>query len=296
MKYTKHPLTYEDQADLLISRNLIADRDLLISYLNTVNYYRFSGYLHPYLNKDDSFRSGTTLDMVWRHYIFDRRLRLLVMDAIEKVEVAVRTSAVYHFSHAHGPFGHVYWNNLCNLSSVGHQDWLDCLDKETNRSKEAFVTHFKNKYGTSHKHLPLWMAAEIMTFGALLTLYKGMNDSLQKTVAGEYAMPDRLFKSWLTSLNAIRNICAHHGRLWNRELGYKPLLPAPHKHPEWHAPVTIPNNRVFVILTILKYMISVISPSCTWSKQVNELLDDYPEISRISMGFPVDWEQCPLWN
>jgi len=84
MKYTKHPLTYKDQADLLISRDLIADRDLLISYLSTVNYYRFSGYLHPYLNKDDSFRSGTTLDMVWRHYIFDRRLRLLVMDAIER--------------------------------------------------------------------------------------------------------------------------------------------------------------------------------------------------------------------
>ena len=77
MKYTKHPLTYEDQADLLISRNLIADRDLLISYLSTVNYYRFSGYLHPYRNQDGSFRSGTTLDMVWRHYTFDRRLRLI---------------------------------------------------------------------------------------------------------------------------------------------------------------------------------------------------------------------------
>ncbi|MCE5248998.1 Abi family protein [bacterium] len=297
MKYIKPPLTFEQQADLLLSRGLIADRSLLISCLSTVNYYRLSGYLYPFRNRsDDLFKPGTTFGLVWRHYCFDRRLRLIVMGAIEKTEIALRTSIIYFFAHANGPFGHVDRKNLQNLSGDGHEEWLKRLNVEANRSKEAFVTHFQRKYGDSQSHLPLWMAAEIMSFGALLTLFNGMNDSLQKIVAAEYRIPDKVFKSWFISLNAVRNICAHHGRLWNRELGYKPLLPSERKYPEWHTPVTISNNRVFVILTILKYMITVISPECLWSERLTELLDEYPEISRSSMGFPVDWNTYPIWK
>ena len=296
MNYTKPPLTFEQQADLILSRGFIADRDSLISFLHTISYYRFSGYIYPYRNPDDSFKDGTTFDLVWRHYCFDRKLRVIVFDAIEKVEVAVRASVIYHFAHTNGPFGHVDYNTIRNLSRDGHQEWLDNLTLETNRSKERFVKHFKQKYGDSHQYLPIWMASEVMTFRSLLTLFKGMNDSLKKTIAREYRIPDRVFKSWLTSLNAIRNICAHHGRLWNRELGYKPLLPSKRKHPEWHTPDTLPNNRVFIILTMLKYMISIISPECIWSDQVRELLDEYPDISRKSMGFPDKWETSPLWS
>src|SRR6266508_2779501 len=99
MEYPKQALTFEQQADLLISRGLIADRNLLINRLRSVNYYRFSGYLYPFRNSDDTFHSGTTFEKVWRHYTFDRRLRVIVMDAIERVEVAVRTQTVYHFVH-----------------------------------------------------------------------------------------------------------------------------------------------------------------------------------------------------
>ena len=98
MEYKKSPLTFEQQADLLISRGLQADRAQLISSLKSVNYYRLTGYLYPFRMADDTFKPGTTLEMVWRRYSFDRRLRVLVMDAIERVEVAVRTQLVYHFS------------------------------------------------------------------------------------------------------------------------------------------------------------------------------------------------------
>ena len=295
MEYTKPPLSFEQQADLILERALIADRDILISRLRSVNYYRLSGYLYPYRNPDNTFRDGTTLDMVWRHYCFDRELRILVFDAIEKVEIAVRTSVVYHFSHACGPFGHINYNNMCNLSKRKYRYWLTRLDSGTKRSSERFVKHFYEKYDDCHSGLPLWMAAEIMTFGSLLTLFKGMNDGLKKRIAQIFRLPDRVCENWLETFNAIRNICAHHGRLWNRELGYKPLLPAKKKHPEWHTPATLPNNRVFIILTMLKYMISIISPECTWSDQVRQLLEKHPDISRTSMGFPEWWETSPLW-
>ncbi len=296
MKYTKHPLTFEEQADLILSRGLKANRDLLIARLKSVNYYRFSAYLYPYRNSDDSFKSETTLERIWQDYTFDRRLRILVLDAIERVEVAVRTKVVYNFVHLYGPFGYAYHTNLQSINLNNHQEWLERLDKEIRRSKEAFVKSFKIKYGDCHNYLPLWMTAEIMTFGSLLTLFNGLEHTIQQNIAKEFRIPDRVLGSWLMVLNTVRNICAHHGRLWNRELGYKPLLPNKRKYPDWHTPVTIPNNRVFMILTLLKYLISFVDPRSTWPYRIIDLFAQYPDIPKESMGFPDGWESCPLWS
>ncbi len=128
MIYAKQELTVEGQADQLIARGLIADRDELIGRLTVVNYYRLSGYLYPFRIQDasgnltDTFASGTTMDMIWRRYNFDRRLRIILLDAIERIEVAVRTRLVYHFVHFSnaagqtlGPFGHLDPRNLPNF-------------------------------------------------------------------------------------------------------------------------------------------------------------------------------------
>jgi abortive infection bacteriophage resistance protein len=106
MKYIKPALALEQQADQLIRRGLVGDRGILIDRLSAVNYYRLSGYLFPYRQPDDTFRPGTTLDEVWNRYTFDRRLRLLIMDPIERIEVHVRTALVYRMAHATGPFGY----------------------------------------------------------------------------------------------------------------------------------------------------------------------------------------------
>ena len=296
MEYPKQALTFEQQADLLINRGLIADRNLLINRLRSVNYYRFSGYLYPYRNSDDTFHSGTTFQKVWRHYTFDRRLRVIVMDAIERVEVAVRTQAVYHFVHHKGPFGHAVATNLPRLTAEEHEKWLSCIDLETRKSHEIFVKHFFIKYGDRHEHLPLWMTAEIMTFGMMLTFFNGVEAHIKQAVAEQYNIPDEVLHSWLRALNAIRNICAHHGRLWNRELGYKPKLPNERKYPDWHKPVALSNNRIFIILTILKYLLNIIAPQSGWSNRLASLKNEYPEISLRSMGYPVNWEQCPFWS
>lgn len=192
MIYAKQALTLEQQADQLISRGLVvANRDDLIGRLKVVNYYRLSGYLYPFRARDsngkptDTLVPGTTLEMVWRRYNFDRRLRIILLDAIERIEVAVRTRLVYHFVQACGPFGHLkeenlpgfkkrpWWPQLCrNLKALAklkgverseHQLWLAKLQDEKNRASDAFVKHFSQTYGDSHSQLPLWMACELMT-------------------------------------------------------------------------------------------------------------------------------------
>ena len=296
MQYSKPALTYAEQAELLLSRGLLADRDALIARLQSVSYYRLSGYLYPLRRPDDTFRPGTSLDMVWRRYTFDRRLRLLVLDGIERVEVAVRTQVVYGHVHRHGAFGYTDPATLPKLNGDRYGRFLASVYSETRRSSEVFVHHFDQKYGDKHGYLPLWMAAEIMPFGAMQTLFTGVEPQIKREIAHTYRIPDRVLISWLGSLNAVRNICAHHGRLWNRELGFRPLLPHARKYPQWHEPVAIETHRVFVILTILKHMISVIAPQSNWPGRIHALLEEFPDVPRVPMGVPDNWLDCPVWK
>jgi len=279
-----------------LSRGLTGDKDVIVTRLRAVSYYRLSGYWYPFRNSDGTIRAGTDIDKIWQRYVFDRRLRMLVMDAIERVEVAVRTDVVYNFSHKYGSFAYQDNTNLPHLSHVQHKKFLSFIEKETRRSKEVFVSHFKEKYGDQHPWLPLWMATEIMTFGGLLTLFRGLDATIKKDIAKQYGVADTVLYSWLRALNGIRNVCAHHGRLWNRELGYKPVIPRERKHPQWHDPVKVENNRVFCILSILQYLVTQIAPQSNWQGRLDELLAEYPQIPLIPMGFPENWRECPVWK
>ena len=106
--YNKQPLTYTEQVDLLRSRGmLISDNLRTERHLANISYYRLSAYMLPYKQKEngkilDSFRKGVTWDMVYNLYVFDRKLRLLVFDAIERLEVAIRAQIIYQLSHKYG--------------------------------------------------------------------------------------------------------------------------------------------------------------------------------------------------
>ncbi len=296
MHYSKPPLTFADQADLLIKRGLQADPKVLEARLEVVNYYRLSGYLYPFRKPDDTYGPGTTLDKVWRRYTFDRRLRLLVLDAIERVEVAVRSQLVYEHAHRYGPFGYEAAANLPDLKVNQVKHFLHRLDDEKRRSSETFVKHFDAKYGSHHARLPIWIAAEIMSFGVTLTLYNGVEKQIRRTLAARYGVAEAVLTSWLLSLNGVRNICAHHARLWNRVLGLPPKIPRKKKHPDWHTPTSFPNDRVFAVLTILNYQLGIVAPQSQWPQRLRNLLDEYPDVPRQNMGFPKDWEASPIWK
>jgi len=294
VKYTKPALTYEEQADQLLRRGLVADREELLARLRSVSYYRLSGYWYPLRLPDDSFADGTTVEAVWRRYTFDRRLRLVVLDAIERVELRIRTDLVYTLAHAQGPFGYSDAANLPGLSPAKHEEFLANLRAECERSHEPFLAHFCSKYRPEHDLPPYWMVTELMTFGLVLMLFRGSPAAVKQDIARRLGVTDRVLASWLHTINAVRNICAHHGRLWNRELGMKPMIPK--KDARWHDPVDVANNRVFGVLTILKYLLDEIAPQSGWSGRLMQLLAEYSDTPRESMGFPVDWSECPIWR
>lgn len=302
MDYLKGHLPLEEQAQRLLDRGLNAEKGELIRRLSAVSYYRLSGYLFPFRETGtDNFRPGTELRVVWDRYCFDRRLRVLLLDAIERVEVAVRTQLVYHFSHAHGAFGHIHESNFPGLKVLEYIGWRESLVEETQRSKEQFKDHFFKKYGDCHQNLPIWMVSELMSMGSMLSFYKGVEKGIQDQVAGHFGMPDEQLLTWLRSLYATRNICAHHSRIWNRLLGYAPGLPQKNKHPDWHledenGKKRITNNRTGMVLIICHQFLKLISPTSQWQQRVNELFAQYPEIPRADMGLPADWQNHPLWK
>jgi len=299
MKYTKQAKTFEEQANLLIERGLMADRNLLINHLSAVNYYRLSAYWHPFrMPKSETLQPDTTFTTVWDRYVFDRQLRVLVMDAIERVEVAIRTRIINTFSLKYGPFGHIDRKNLPKITVDSHKRFMRKIHDEESRSKEDFVQHYHHHY-TSETDLPLWMASELMSFGTMFTLYRGVEAPIKQNVANAYGISDRVLDSWLNSLNTIRNICAHHARLWNRTLGTPIMIPRKRKHPEWHEPVDIStaSRRTFAALSVLRYLLRQTAPQSGWQQRLTALFEEkHPNIPIRQMGFPNDWKASPIWE
>lgn len=300
MKYEKPPLSFDQQVDQLFRRGMTGDREIMKRRLAVVNYYRLSGYWYPFRNPDDTFRAGTTFESVWQRYAFDRRLRLLVMDAVERVEVAVRTQLAYHHAHNHGPFAYATDSaSLPKLGAAQYGAFIQAVKDETfrrRRNQEQFVNHFQQKYGDQHVFLPVWMATEVMSFGTVLTFFRGSTHAVKQSVASVFGMPSVVFDSWLLTLTTVRNICAHHGRLWNRENGVKPIIPRITEYPDWHTPVKVDNNRIFAVLTICRYSMNRIAPQSQWSGRLRALLAEYPCIPLPGMGFPANWADSSIWK
>lgn len=303
MKYTKPALSFEQQAQLLIDRGLIVqEKDELVRYLSIVNYYRLSAYWYPFKQFDpvssaERFAPNTTFEMIWRRYTFDRHLRLLIMDALERVEVAVlRTRMVEQFTLLHGPFGYRELKNYSpRFAKPDFKRLLREIDESVKRSKEEFVARFQRKY-TSESSLPLWIAVEVMTFGHLFTFYRYLHRSEQQSLASAFNLYPPVLESWLHTLNFIRNACAHHSRLWNRILPIRPQLPDKRHRPEWYSPVKFDNLRVFAVLTLLRYLLQFIDPQSNWQMRLESLLAEFSDIPMSWMGFPLNWQDSAIWN
>jgi abortive infection bacteriophage resistance protein len=304
MKYIKPALSFEQQAQLLIDRGLIVpDKKTLEEFLRNINYYRLSAYWYPFKQVDpitgnERFKPNTRLETIIRRYNFDRQLRLLMMDAIEHIEVGIlRTRMVTQFTLAHGPFGYCDPKNFNpNFPPTDYSFLLKKIDQAVDLSKEEFITHYKSKY-FDEPHLPLWIIVEVMSFGQLYTFFSYLHYQEKKTLSNQFGISSTVFDSWIHTLNFIRNACAHHSRLWNREIPVPPKLPKGNNPMDWYGPTNYDNRRIFSVLTIMRYLLNFIDPLCSnWQSQLEQLLAEYPEIYIKLMGFPINWHECPIWK
>ena len=303
--YTKTAISYVGQLQQLKGRGLIIeDEPKALHLLEVVSYYRLSGYWYPLLadKQNHRFKANATFETAFNIYKFDRELRLLVLRELEKIEVAVRAKMIHVLSQNLGPFWYLDSANFSN--PVKHADTLSKIGAEYARSDEEFVQAFKNKY--SDPMPPSWMMLEVSSFGTLSNLYSYLQSNRDKRdIARYFGLADKVLSSWLHSIVYLRNICAHHARLWNREMQIQPAIPRnPHRpfitQTSYISPetgLTLPlNNKAYFILSMVVYLMDTINPKHSIQSKFKALLAKYPNIATQAMGFPLTWQAEPLWK
>lgn len=294
--YNKPWLSIGDQLSRLESRGLVIDAPRQAEqFLLHLNYYRFSGYCLAFEDTRHTFRAGTTFSQVHAAYDFEVGLRDLLTEGLEMIEVDCRSAIAHVFGEKCGAFGHTDSGNF--KPSFDHADWLARVRDEAERSSELFVKHFKATYA-GFSNLPCWIATEIMSFGAVSKMYSGLLDQYQSPIANRYNMQKGDFASVLHHLTYVRNVCAHHCRLWDRVWDIRPKLPV---GKNWQPPVVPDPTRLFVTLLFIYRILRKCSANASfaieWRRRVNELMKHPPETgdSMTRMGMPPTWYNHPYW-
>ncbi|WP_404418839.1 Abi family protein [Marinospirillum sp.] len=295
MDFNKPATRWEQQVDLLRARGMvIPDAGRALHYLGHINYYRLTGYWLPFEadHATHQFTPGTTFDAVLNLYIFDREFRLLLLDAIERVEVSLRAQWAYHMAHRHGPHAYLDASHASNLKL--HARHLAQLEKELSRSEEAFIQHYQEKYQKPVSP-PVWAVSEIMSFGMLSRWITQMVPSDRAALAKTYQMDQGMLKNFARHLTYVRNLCAHHSRVWNRKLTV--TMPLPRTKPTGLKDnmSTIRTRNIYNTLVMLVHLLSVISPENHWAERLIALLEKH-QIETSKMGFPADWRAMPIWK
>ena len=213
--YTRKFETEDFLVQRLVARGLkVTSEDELRKILRAIGYYRLTGYLYPFRKvASDDYEQGTTLDKVWRLYSFDRRLRLLVTDALARIEVAVRARVMECHSLAFGgnPFAYCDPLAMPSLKQTQFDEFEEFVDRAILQAKNAndpAVAHHVAKFGNTKT--PVWMLMENLSFGDVVRYYRGCPKQVQMQIANGFGVWPGLFNNWLDILRRVRNTCAHN--------------------------------------------------------------------------------------
>ena len=275
--------------DLLRSRGLIIRDEIEAShYLRFIGYYRLSGYGHPLTLKSGSgthtFKPGATFEDILNLYKFDRELRLLVMDAIERVEVAVRACVSDYMCEKGGPHWYFDVKNFIHAKSA--DEFRTKVIEETGykgtgatKGKDVFLQHYFNKY-TDPALPPSWMVAEVLSITAWSKAFESLPREDRKRVSAYFGMNPEVLESWLHAVCYVRNLCAHHSRLWNREFTIRPMVAKGYEH-------HLSNNaRFYAQAFVINCLLKTASPKSKWWERLDELIQSHRFIDPVAIGFP----------
>ena len=268
-------------------------------WLRHVSYYRLSAYWlpfeHPKGHPGPRFKAGTSFDTIIDLYEFDRRLRLHLLNAIERIEVAIRGSWAYVLAHHGGPHGYL---DAALYSDRRHfHDNLSRLAREVGTSPETYIDHYRHTYDDPAMP-PVWMVAEMMSFGQLSRWYSTLDDrALRNRIAQPLGLHETVLVPLMKHLATVRNSCAHHARLWNR--GFLIRMRLPQKPVGLASTLQTPAGagpaRLYNTLSLIRFLLQQIDPASPWKDELKVLLANRPLSDLQTMGFPQGWNQRPLW-
>ena len=297
MKYNKQPLDIPAQIAMLKERGLsIADEKTAQVTLKTISYFRLAAYLRPMeadknthqYKPDASFENAVAL------YEFDAELRNMVFRAIGLIEIALRTKMIHHFSLTYNAFWFLKMS-ICKDEHLFLEN-LSSIDREIHRSKEDFIKQHYKKY-TKPAYPPAWKTLELLSLGTLTKIFTNSSATkTKKAIALDFDNPTfKAFESWLASIASLRNYCAHHARIWNRNYPITPDMPASLPH-AWLTNAKVPFNKLYPQLCCIAYLLNSIDPENTFTADIKALLQKYPTVDAAAMGMVKNWQDEPLWK
>ncbi|AJI53921.1 Abi family protein [Francisella philomiragia] len=272
--------SYQEQLDILKSRGMIIDDEpKAIKYLQNINYYRLSGYWYDFLTKDRKrFNPNTKFTDAKELYVFDKKLRLLVLDAIETIEISLRAN----FAYIMGEINPIAYKSkkVFNLEKdvnnkypnwkmnrfEGFKQKLEDYKRQKEDKREVFINHHIKQ----NKEIPIWVALEVYTLGNISKIYEIINSDIATNIARVYDIETpTTFERILTSITIIRNICSHHGRLWNRSFtfnikGSDNLI---------DKNLYYGKNNLFFFILIIDFLLKKILPNSSWLNKFFECVD-----------------------
>ena len=289
VQYTKTIKSPEELVQLLIGRGLeVQDIKRAERYIENIGYYRLSAYMYPFLvepKTDHIYKQGVGFDNILRLYRFDKKLRVLLFNEIEKIEVAFRSSVVNITTNRASDSFWITKPEFVNSKT------LELIEKEYNRSTEDFIVHFRETY--SDPYPPAWIIAEVLSFGVITWIYRILPGSYKKAIARKFYLQVPVLESWMNVIALTRNSCCHHARVWNKVNSIVPARVLDMRRP-WIDP-TSDKRRIYYNICIIKYFLDIISPNNDFKNKILTLLSEFPEIDVRAMGFNQDWVDEPLW-
>jgi abortive infection bacteriophage resistance protein len=212
------------------------------------------------------------------------------MDALERLEVAARTAVSDVMSASHGP--HWFMDRGHFEPTYRHAAFLSRVHNDigSNPNTQAqFIQHYYATY--SRPDLPpSWMVFELLSFGTVSLVYKNLLKPHRQAIASRFGLPPDKLASWLHALTHLRNVCAHHGRVWNRTFGISPTVPRSERR---RVPAA---KKFYAHAVVMQILLRTVSGDTHWVDRLAGLLEEHPEVDPSAMGFPPGWRQFEVWR
>jgi abortive infection bacteriophage resistance protein len=309
--FEKPSLTIEAQLNLLKSRGLIVENaDLASSVLEQIGFYRLSGYSLPYQiggNGGDrhKFKEGACFAEIYARYEFDQKFRHLLMQALERIEVSLRSFATEMMSEDFGPFW--FFNPDVFKKDAKHKSILDDIRKkighgDSSKKRDIHIKHYFDTYYLPELP-PSWMIMESVSFGSVSHIVSSINPAHRRKLKDKIGLADDVIESWLHALSYLRNLCAHHARLLNRTPTLKPKAPNEYKTEfSWIDPQTGQtelNQKLYPHFVAMQRLLTSLSPAYSFFEPLSDLIESYPPVlgrNSNSLGFVAEWQMHTVWR
>ena len=285
-KEHSQPLSIEDQIENLKSNHLIIDdEEDARAKLNTVSYYRLIKAYGPSLKnvKTGQYKKHISFNHIWKLYEFDNQLRYLLFPQFERIEITLRCRITNHFSVKYGALGYLDENNF--KTSYYNDLYRRMSSNIESASKSSImIQHFKAEY--KNQKVPLYAAIEVFSFGTLAYFYKSMKTEDQKEIAKMYYRGDNEYlSSWFDSIAYTRNICAHFGRLYDKQII---ILPKLFNSDDYDVK---DNQKLIKVLCCMRYTCREYGDWPAFVGGLSDLLDEYKDYVRPSrLGLSDRWK------